>query len=97
MPAYIIFSRLRMRNPKEVELYAQQAPNSFAGYNVKFLARFGRCEVREGGGVEGVAILEFPSFLEATAWYESPAYQSASQHRYKGEDYSTIIVDGVEA
>jgi uncharacterized protein (DUF1330 family) len=97
MPAYIIFTRLRTRNPEEVELYAREAPNSFVGHKVKLLARFGRCEAREGGGVEGVAILEFPSFDEATAWYESPAYQSASQHRYKGEDYSTIIVDGADA
>lgn len=94
MSAYIVFTRLRTRNPNEVKLYAEQAPKSLVGHRIRFLAQFGRHEVREGGGVEGVAILEFPSFAEATAWYESPAYQSASQHRYQGEDYSVIIVDG---
>ena len=94
MSAYIVFTRLRTRNRDEVKLYAEQAPKSLIGHSIKFLAQFGRYDVREGGGVEGVAILEFPSFADATAWYESPAYQSASQHRYKGEDYSVIIVDG---
>jgi uncharacterized protein (DUF1330 family) len=96
MPAYIVFTRLRTRNPEEVKRYAEQAPKSLVGHRIKFLSQFGRCEVREGGGVEGVAILEFPSFAEAAAWYESPDYQSASQHRYKGEDYSVIIVEGAQ-
>ena len=65
MPAYIVFTRLRTRNPDEVKLYAEQAPKSLAGHTMKFLAQFGRFEVREGGGVEGVAILEFRSFAEA--------------------------------
>jgi uncharacterized protein (DUF1330 family) len=40
-------------------------------------------------------MLEFPSFGEATAWYHSPAYQAASEHRFKGADYRAIIVEGV--
>ena len=71
-------------------------PKFLAGHTIKFLAQFGRFEVKEGGGVEGVAILEFRSFAEAEAWYESPAYQNASQHRHKGEDYSAVIVEGVQ-
>ena len=96
MPAYVVFTRLRTRDPEEVKLYAQQAPKSLAGHTIRFLAQFGRSEVKEGGGVEGVAILEFRNFAEAVAWYESPAYQNASQHRYKGEDYSVVIVEGVQ-
>lgn len=96
MPAYIVFTRLHTRNPEEVKLYAEQAPKSLAGHTIKFLAQFDRFEVKEGGGVEGVAILEFRSFAEADAWYESPAYQNASQHRHKGEDYSVVIVDGMQ-
>jgi uncharacterized protein (DUF1330 family) len=92
--AYIVFTRLRTRDPEEVKLYTAQAPGFLTGHVVTFLAQFGRFEVKEGGGVEGVAILEFPTFEAAKAWYESPAYQSASRHRYLGEDYSAIIVDG---
>jgi len=94
MAAYIVFTRVRTRNPVELKLYADQAPHFLAGHNIKWLAHFGHCEVKEGGGIESIAILEFPTLAEAQAWYASPAYQEASQHRFRGGDYSTIIVEG---
>jgi uncharacterized protein (DUF1330 family) len=93
--AYVIITKLRTRNPSELELYAKERPNFLRGHSVKFLARFGRSEVVEGAGVEGVAILEFPTFAEAQAWYGSPVYQKASQHRFLGGDYSAVIVEGL--
>ena len=95
MPAYIVFTRIRTRNPAELKRYAEQAPAFLAGHAITRLANFGPCEVREGPGLEGVAILEFPSIEAARAWYDSPAYQSASQHRYLGGDYSAVIVEGL--
>lgn len=95
MPAYVVITKTRTRNPTELELYAKQAPVFLAGHPAKFLARFGRCEVKEGAAVEGVAIIEFPTFAEAKAWYESPAYQEASQHRFRGGDYDIVIVEGM--
>jgi uncharacterized protein (DUF1330 family) len=38
-----------------------------AGHPATFLARFGHCEVKEGAGVEGVAIIEFPTIEAARA------------------------------
>jgi uncharacterized protein (DUF1330 family) len=95
MPAYVVITKTRTRNPSELELYAKQAPTFMAGHPATYLARFGRSETREGAPAEGVAIIEFPTFDEAKAWYESPAYQEASQHRFRGGDYSIVIVDGV--
>jgi len=66
-----------------------------AGRSFKSLANYGPYEVLEGPGVEGVVILEFPTRAEAKAWYESPAYQKAVQHRFVGADYSAILVEGV--
>ena len=94
MPAYIVISRLHTRNQSELDLYAKQGPAFMAGHNVKFLARFGTCEVMEGAAVEGVAILEFPTIAEARAWYSSPAYQEACKHRFQGGDYSAVIIEG---
>ena len=42
----------------------------------------------------GASILEFPSFEEAEAWYDSPEYQEAVQHLFKGADYQTFIIEG---
>ena len=66
-----------------------------AGHTITPRALYGRQEVLEGAAVEGVAILEFPTFDEAKAWYDSPAYREVREHRYKGADYRAVIVQGV--
>ncbi len=95
MPAYIIFTKTRTRNRAELDAYAKQAPAFLAGHTATFLARFGACEVKEGAACESVAILSFPTFAEAKAWYESPTYQEACEHRFRGGDYNVVIVEGV--
>jgi uncharacterized protein (DUF1330 family) len=94
MAAYVVITRFHTRNPAELEQYAKDAPGFLAGHSIKFLARFESCEVVEGPGAEGVAILEFPTLAEAKAWYSSSAYQRASKHRFEGGDYGVIIVEG---
>jgi uncharacterized protein (DUF1330 family) len=49
----------------------------------------------EGAEAEGVAIIQFPTFEKAKAWYESPTYQEAIQHRFRGGDYNIVIVEGI--
>ena len=95
MTAFVVLTKTRTRNTQELDLYAKQAPVFMSGHPARFLARFDACEVKEGAGAEGVAIIQFPTFKEAKAWYESPAYQEASQHRFKGGDYNIVIVQGV--
>jgi uncharacterized protein (DUF1330 family) len=95
MVAYVIFTRVRTRDAAQLKQYAASRITFFAGHNVKSLAPFGApFEVLEGPAIEGVSILEFPSVAEAKAWYSSSAYQEASQHRFRGGDYTSIIVDG---
>ena len=97
MPAYVIFIRERTLDPSELEAYARAAPPSLADRPIKFLAAYGRQDVLEGPAPEGVAIAEFPSLDEAKDWYESPAYQAAAQHRFKGAIYRGIIIEGVSS
>ncbi|RZM31916.1 MAG: DUF1330 domain-containing protein, partial [Sphingomonas sp.] len=52
-------------------------------------------ETLEGPAVEGAVILEFPDVAEAHAWYDSPAYQDALQHRLKGADYRVFVIEGL--
>jgi uncharacterized protein (DUF1330 family) len=71
------------------------APAAMANHPITFRIAHGRKEVVEGSDFEDIMMLEFPSFEEAKAWYNSPAYQAASEHRFKGADYHAIIVEGV--
>ena len=94
MSAYVIFIRKKTYIPAELEIYSQKAPASLAGQSVEIRALYGRHEVIEGAEIEGVAILEFPSFEEARLWYNGPAYREAREHRLRGADYIGVIVEG---
>lgn len=93
MTAYVVFIREETTNHAELEVYAKEAPAAADGHAVSFLTLYGKQEVVEGEPLEGVAILQFPTFEEAKKWYESPAYQKASTHRHRGAKYRVIIVD----
>ena len=95
MAAYIVFIREKTRDQSEMDAYTPEARASFEGRPVTIHALYGHQEVLEGPENEGVVIISFPSFEEAKAWYHSPAYREARQHRFKGADYRAILVEGV--
>jgi uncharacterized protein (DUF1330 family) len=72
------------------------APAALAGHPITFRIAHGPNDVVEGPDFEDMMMVEFPTFREARGWYDSPAYQAASQHRFKGADYRAIIVEGVQ-
>ena len=41
-----------------------------------------------------MSILEFPTLADAKAWYSDPDYKEASQHRFRGGDYTAVLIDG---
>ncbi len=95
MAAYVIFIREQTTDPAAFEIYTQQAPASLNGQPVTVHAFNGHHQVLEGAEAEGVIIISFPSFEEAKAWYNGPAYQEARQHRLSSAEYRVIIVQGV--
>ena len=95
MPAYFIAIRSRIKDPAELKLYAEKSPASAAGRSIKRLATStGRLRGTAGAIPDGASILEFPSFEEAEAWYDSPEYQEAVAHLFQGADYQTFIIEG---
>jgi uncharacterized protein (DUF1330 family) len=49
----------------------------------------------EGEPPQAVLMLEFPSMSDARAWYDSPRYQEALQHRLAGARCRALLVEGV--
>lgn len=95
MSAYIVFMREETLDKSELEAYWEKAPATLEGHPIKVLAAYGRHLTLEGPDVEGVVIAEFPTLEDARAWYDSPAYQDAAQHRLRGALYRGLIVEGV--
>ena len=95
MTTYIVFIRESTQDAAELERYSASVKSTFVGHPASFLAAYGKHETLEGAPVEGVVILSFPSMADAKAWYDSPAYQEAAQHRFKGATYRAVLVEGV--
>ena len=95
MPTYIVFSRITTHDAEELKTYSKKVMPTMEGHPIKVRAAYGSQEVLEGPDVEGVVIVEFPSTEEAKAWYDSPEYADARQHRFKGADYTAVLVEGL--
>lgn len=97
MAAYVVVTREKTRSAAQLEQYKRLAPASFQEHPATILALHGRHQVLEGPAIEEIIILKFPSYEEAEAWYRSPAYQAASEHRFQGGDYRFILIEGKAA
>ncbi|WP_133490756.1 DUF1330 domain-containing protein [Alcanivorax sp. 24] len=95
MTAYIVLMKETTHDPAELEIYARGAKAARGDHPITPLAFYGDLEVLEGPAMEGAVILQFPDVEAARAWYHSPAYQEAMQHRVKGADWHVFIVKGV--
>ena len=95
MSAYLLFIREKTIDQSELEAYWAKIRATMAGHPIKVLAAYGRHVTLEGPEVEGIVVAEFPSVEEARAFYDSPAYQEAAQHRFRGAVYRGLIVEGV--
>ncbi len=95
MPAYFVFTREKITEPAEMELYQEQVRDTFAGHPVRILAAYGKHEDLEGPPNEGTVVAEFPTVEAAKTWYESPAYREVREHRFKGAVYRATLVQGL--
>lgn len=98
MPAYWI-ARSRIDNAVEYKKYTDLVPAIIARYGGKVLARGGRFRVMEGPDTfQRFVVIEFPSFDQAVACFESKEYQDASAFRRAGGGIvENVIVEGGDA
>jgi len=95
MSAYLVFTREKTLDQKELDTYSKLAGPTLAGHPGKVLAFYGRHEDLEGPATESLVILEFPNSQAAKDWYNSPSYREAREHRFKGAKYHVNLVEGV--
>jgi uncharacterized protein (DUF1330 family) len=91
----MVFIRDKTLDRPELEAYWAKVPATLEGHPIKILAAYGQHVTLEGPEVEGVVVAEFPSIEAARAWYDSPGYREAVQHRFRGAVYRGMIVEGV--
>ena len=87
----------RISDPERLESYNTLARAAVQAAGGRVLARGGaRVAVREAGIAERVVLVEFDSFEQAVAAYESPAYQEALAVLADAVERDFRIIEGVD-
>ena len=81
MSAYVVFTRNRTIDQKELETHWAGIKATMEGHPIDVLVAYGKHEVLEGGPIEGIVIAKFPNAKAAKDWYYSEAYQRVAKHR----------------
>ena len=96
MKAYVI-ANINVTNPDRYKDYVKLTPGTIAPFGGRFIARGGRSEKLEGETpANRMVVLEFPSYEQAKAWYDSAEYRAAMAIRQSASTGTLILVEGVE-
>ena len=94
--AYFI-GQFEIHDPASYDVYRSQTAATVAPYGGRFIVRGGRLHNFEGEPpLPRVVVIEFPSFDQAKAWYESEAYRQLIPIRQKAAKGRSFLVEGAE-
>lgn len=94
MPGYILLICRDVTERKQLEKYWAKTPATLADIDVQPLSFYSKFELLEGAdSVQGCALVEFPSYEIAKAWYEGPLYSAARKEREGAADFLCLLLD----
>lgn len=85
-----------IKDPDALAAYAGPATVAVQAGGGKFLARGGRVQPFDAGLNERTVVVEFPSFQQALATYESAAYQAAAAKLKGAVERDFRVTEGIE-
>ncbi|HEY4296009.1 MAG TPA: DUF1330 domain-containing protein [Paraburkholderia sp.] len=93
---YWVSSYRKTNDAAKLAAYAELAGPAVAAAGGKFVVRGVADEAREQGLKERTVVIEFPSYEQAVAAYDSPAYKKALEALGNGVERDLRIVRGAE-
>ena len=94
--AYFI-GQFEIHDPAGYDVYRSQTAATIAPHGGRFIVRGERVHNFEGEPpLPRVVVIEFPSFDQAKAWYESEAYRQLIPIRQKAAKGRSFLVEGAE-
>ena len=96
MPAYWV-ARTKINDPAQFKNYADLVPAILAQYGGKPLTGGGRFQIMEGPKkFESLVVIEFPTFEQGVACFNSNEYNNASAFRRNGAaEVETVIIESM--
>ena len=97
-PAYIIVE-MNVSDPDRYKEYMAKAPACVKAFGGEYLVRGGRHQALEGDWQpHRLAVLKFPSFEQAQAFYNDGPYRDVRKLREGATEYfNMVLVEGVDA
>ena len=99
MPAAYLIVESNVTDPEGFKRYMAAAPATVKAFAGEYLVRGGRMEVLEGDWQPPrMTVIRYPSFEQAQAMYDSPAYVHARGLRDGTTAcFNMVLVEGVDA
>jgi len=88
--------RVDVSDPAAYQQYVAANATAFKKYGGRFLVRGGEFVNPEGSSRARNVVIEFPSYDQAKACWESPEYQAAMQHRLNVATLDLIIIEAYD-
>ena len=98
MPAAYLIVESNVTDPEAFKRYIAAAPEAVKAFAGEYLVRGGRMKVLEGDWQPPrMTVIRYPSFEQAQAMYDSPAYVLARSLR-EGTTacFNMVLVEGVD-
>jgi len=97
-PAYLIVE-MKITDPEQYKQYMAEAPAAVKAAGGEYLVRGGPHEALEGDWMPArVAMLRFPSYAQAKAFYDGAHYTGVRAKRKGATEYfNMVLVEGVAA
>jgi uncharacterized protein (DUF1330 family) len=97
-PAYLIVE-MNISDMGQYKKYMAAAPATIKAYGGEYVVRGGKMESFEGDWRPSrLAVLRFPSYEKAKAWYEQSDYVKVRELRVGAtEHFNMVLVEGVES
>jgi uncharacterized protein (DUF1330 family) len=93
---YWVVAYRSVSDPGKLAAYGKLAAPAITSAGGRFLVRGGQVTPHEVGQNERTVVVEFPSYSDALAAHESPAYQEALVALDGGAERDLRITEGVE-
>ncbi len=88
--------RVDVSNPEAYKNYVAANGVAFAKFGGRFLVRGGSFEAVLGSSRARNVVIEFPSYGQALACWNSPEYQAARARQEGGAEIDLIVIEGYD-
>lgn len=93
-PAFYI-SEFEVTDPEGIRPYSAAVESTFTPFGGRYVVRGGQAKALEGEETKRIVMIAFPSFEQAQAWYDSPAYRAIRPIRHQSAKSRVFIVEGL--